>query len=238
MERGFKPSLKPYIEMNAPFMNLNTVIFDMDGTLIDSEPFWALAEKSVFGELGVEITEDLARKTAVMTTEEVTKFWFSRSPWKGKSLQQVELDVIAKVSELICELGTALTGVQEILSFFKQRDFNIGLATNAPACLIPTVLDKLDIAGYFDCVCSSESEIAGKPAPHVYNTVLRKLGASAVNSIAFEDSVSGIIAAQSAGLKTIVIPPFSDFVDPKFDRAELKLKTLAEFSDKSLQALF
>ena len=49
------------------------VIFDMDGTLIDSEPFWALAEKSVFSELGVEITEDLARKTAVMTTEEVTK---------------------------------------------------------------------------------------------------------------------------------------------------------------------
>ncbi len=238
MERGFKPPLKPHITMNASFTNLNTVIFDMDGTLIDSEPFWTLAEKSVFGELGVEITEDLARKTAVMTTEEVTNFWFSRFPWKGKSLQQVELDVIAKVSELICELGTALTGVQEILSFFKQRDFNIGLATNAPACLIPTVLDTLDIASYFDCVCSSESEIAGKPAPHVYNTVLRKLGASPVNSIAFEDSLSGIIAAQSAGLKTIVIPPFSDYVDPKFDRAELKLKTLAEFSDQTLQALY
>lgn len=223
--------------MNAPFTNLNTVIFDMDGTLIDSEPFWALAEKSVFGELGVEITEDLARKTAVMTTKEVTNFWFSRSPWKGKSLQQVELDVIAKVSELICESGAAKTGAQEILSFFKQRGFNIGLATNAPACLIPTVLDTLDIAGYFDCACSSESEIAGKPSPHVYNTVLRQMGASAVNSIAFEDSVSGLIAAQSAGLKTVVIPPFSDYLDPRFDRAELKLKTLAEFSDKTLHVL-
>ncbi|KXJ60617.1 MAG: hypothetical protein AXW14_00770 [Alteromonas sp. Nap_26] len=217
--------------------NINTVIFDMDGTLIDSEPFWALAEKSVFSALGVVITDVLARQTAVMTTDEVTKFWFARSPWEGKDLQQVESDVISNVSELIGEYGTAMKGVQEILSFFKQRNFNIGLATNAPECLIPAVLDKLNITDYFDCVCSSENEIAGKPEPHVYNTVLRKLGASANNSIAFEDSVSGVIAAQSAGLKTVVIPPLSDYDNPKFDKAELKLKSLIEFSESELQKL-
>ncbi|MGF1717800.1 hypothetical protein [Photobacterium chitinilyticum] len=66
------------------------VIFDMDGLLIESEPLWKEAERQVFSSVGVQVTDSLAEQTAAMTTRAVTEFWFSRNPWVGKSLDEVE----------------------------------------------------------------------------------------------------------------------------------------------------
>ena len=80
---------------------MQAVIFDMDGTLIDSEPMWKEAEKQVFSSIGVNVSEELSAKTASMTTREVTEFWHSYFPWTGKSLEQVENEVIDRVATLI-----------------------------------------------------------------------------------------------------------------------------------------
>ena len=66
------------------------VIFDMDGLLIESEPLWKEAERQVFSSVGVQVIDSLAEQTAAMTTRAVTEFWFSRNPWVGKSLDEVE----------------------------------------------------------------------------------------------------------------------------------------------------
>ncbi|MCX4190638.1 hexitol phosphatase HxpB [Methylophaga sp. OBS3] len=211
---------------------LQAVIFDMDGTLIDSEPMWKAAEKQVFSSVGVHVSEELSAKTAVMTKREVTEFWFSHFPWSDKSLDDVENEVVDLVAELIAEQGQAMPGVKALLDFLKTKNLKIGLATNAPARLIPVVLDKLAIADYFHATSSSEQELAGKPDPAVYLRTIEKLNVDADKSVAFEDSLSGIMAAKNANMKTVVVPQASEFADEKYQLSHLKLRCLSDFNDE------
>lgn len=216
---------------------IQAVIFDMDGTLIDSEPMWKLAEQQVFGELGVNITDKLARQTAAMTTREVTEFWYQQSPWSGKSLEQAEKEVIDRVALLIADSGKAMQGVNNLLQYFSNKGLKIGLATNAPEKLIPVVLHKLDIAHYFQCYSSSDNESQGKPAPDVYLTTASKLEVEPSKCLAFEDTVTGVESANNANMKSVVVPILSEFMDRKYDLADLKLISLAEFSDEHFERL-
>jgi HAD superfamily hydrolase (TIGR01509 family) len=216
---------------------LEAVIFDMDGTLIDSEPMWKKAERQVFSSVGVKVTDELSSQTVWMTTREVTEFWFKHFPWSVRSLDQVENEVVERVAQLISDEGVALEGVQEILSFFQNKNFKIGLSTNAPFRLIPVVLKKLNIYHYFDATCSSEYEIKGKPDPAVYLTTAKKLNVEPSKCIAFEDSVSGIISANKANMRTVAVPPTLEFTDDKYDISCIKLRRLSEFTDTHLEKL-
>lgn len=216
---------------------MQAVIFDMDGTLIDSEPMWKQAERQIFSSVGVEVTDELSSQTVWMTTREVTEFWFNLFPWSGKSLDQIENEVVERVADLISDGGVAMEGVHEILSFFQNKNFKIGLATNAPSRLIPVVLKKLNIYHYFDTTSSSEHEIKGKPDPAVYLTTAKKLNIEPSKCIAFEDSISGIISANKAKMKTVVVPPTLEFTDKKYEIASIKLRRLSEFTDAHLDKI-
>lgn len=214
------------------FDNIEAVIFDMDGVLIDSEPFWANAENSIFSDLGVKLPSELRLKTRSMTTLEVTKFWFDHSPWEGKTLGQVESEVIENVEDQIKELGSEITGVTELLKILRSEDFKIGLATNAPSRIIPIVLNKLKIENYFDAIASSESEIKGKPSPDVYLSVAHLLKIPPSKCLAIEDSDSGLKAAIAAGMKTIGLRPETNIYSTKKRIEDATIKSLEDFPFK------
>jgi sugar-phosphatase len=208
---------------------MQAVIFDMDGLLIDSEPFWKQAEHEVFSSVGVELTEDLTALTAAMTTREVTEFWYAKQPWQDASLEEVENRVVERVKYLIETQGQAMQGVHDLLDSLQQAKVKIGLATNSPKGIIPSVLQRLNIAEYFMAYSSAEEVSKGKPAPDVYQLTLEKLGIEAHQCIAFEDSLGGIKAALAAGIKAIAVPHANEFEHEKFDLAPYKLRNLSEF---------
>jgi mannitol-1-/sugar-/sorbitol-6-/2-deoxyglucose-6-phosphatase len=208
---------------------MQAVIFDMDGLLIDSEPFWKQAEHEVFSSVGVELTGDLTALTAAMTTREVTEFWYAKQPWQDTSLEEVENSVVERVKYLIETQGQAMQGVHDLLDSLQQAKVKIGLATNSPKGIIPSVLQRLNIADYFMAYSSAEEVTKGKPAPDVYQLTLEKLGIEAHQCIAFEDSLGGIKAALAAGIKAIAVPHANEFEHEKFDLASYKLRNLSEF---------
>ncbi|NVK75726.1 HAD family hydrolase [Marinomonas sp. CT5] len=209
---------------------MQAVIFDMDGLLIDSEPFWKQAEFDVFSSVGVNVTEDLTALTAAMTTREVTEFWFAKQPWKDASLEEVENRVVERVKYLIETQGQAMHGVHNLLNSLQEAKVKIGLATNSPKDIIPSVLQRLNIADYFMAYSSAEEVTKGKPAPDVYQLTLEKLGIEAHQCIAFEDSLGGVKAALAAGIKPIAVPHTDEYDHEKFDLASYKLRSLSEFN--------
>ena len=181
---------------------IEAVIFDMDGVLIDSEPIWQKAEREVFGALGVKISDKEAETTASLTTVDVTKYWYAHQPWTGKSLDEVENEVIDFVENSVAKEGQPMDGLIELLELFTQKGFKIGLSTNSPRRIIPTILDKIGVRDYFHSISSSEDELNAKPDPAVYLSTARKLKVSPTNCLVFEDSDVGLTAAKNAHMNS------------------------------------
>ncbi len=201
----------------------------MDGLLIDSEPFWKQAEYQVFSAKGVKVTPQLSELTATMTTRQVAEFWFTRYPWADASLDDVENNVIDKVIELVTEQGRPLDGVTETIDILKANQIKIGLATNSPAKVMHSILAKLGIGHKFDVLTSADEVNQGKPSPEIYQLTLSRLGVTASNTIAFEDSLGGLAASVAAGIRTIAIPAQQHYQSDKFAAAAAQLPSLSHF---------
>jgi sugar-phosphatase len=212
-------------------------IFDMDGLLIDSEPFWQRAERAVFASVGIDVTEEMSRITAPMTPRQVTEHWFAQSPWSGPSLEEVEAAVISRVGEQIRAHRQSLPGVRECLALCRELGWRIALASNSPAVLCHLVLAELGIAEHFEQVLSADDVPQGKPHPAIYLLAARKLGVAPEECLVFEDSPGGVRAARAAGMCVVAIPRDSrGFASEALPHAELR--GLQEFAREHAQALW
>ena len=212
-------------------------IFDMDGLLIDSEPFWQRAERAVFATVGIDVTEEMSRITAPMTPRQVTEHWFAQSPWSGRSLEEIEAAVIARVGEQIRAHRQSLPGVRECLSLCRELGLRVALASNSPTVLCHLVLAELGIAEHFEQVLSADDVPQGKPHPAIYLLAARKLGVAPEDCLVFEDSPGGVRAARAAGMCVVAIPRDSRaFASEALPQAELR--GLQEFAREHAQALW
>ena len=209
---------------------MRTIIFDMDGLLIDSEPLWREAEIAVFGSLGIRLTEDLCRQTMGLRIDEVIRYWHKRFPWDGPSREQVAAQVLNAVQCLIVEHGSLMDGVRDTISDLYAQDAKLAIASSSPMRLIETVVDKFSIGSYFSVLHSAEHETAGKPNPAVYKTTMSLLEADPQDCVAFEDSVLGVRAAKAAGATVIAVPAPEDAANPGFAVADVILASLKDFS--------
>lgn len=175
----------------------------MDGVLVESEAIWKQAEYEVFSSLGVSVTEENSSYTQSMTTKEVTAFWYQKFPWKETPLSEVEEMVVRRVMELILLKDCATLGISAFIKNLKERNFKIGLATNAPEKIIPVVLKKTGTESLFDSVSSADFEEKGKPHPAIYLNTAKKLKVMPEECAVIEDSETGMEAAKKAGMSVI-----------------------------------
>ena len=215
---------------------MKAAVFVMDGLLIDSEPLWRQAEKSTFREVGIELTDQMCHETLGLRADEVVAHWYGKFPWSGATLEEVEIRLVSSVQRLISAQGQPLKGVPT-LSVLRKAGFKLGLASSSPHVLIETVVGKLDVRDYFAVMCSAVDEDHGKPDPAVYLKTAEKLGVDPTNCIAFEDSVSGVRSAKSAGMSVIAVPAENQYCEREFEMADIKLRSLAEFSIEMLGKL-
>lgn len=204
------------------------VIFDMDGLLIDSEPYWKIAEKKVFGDLGLRLDDDLLRQVMGFRLSEVVKHWYRYQPWEHPNFEQTEAAVLNYVEQLILEHANALPGVHELLNLLHQKGIPMAVASSSAMRLIETVVHKLQINHYFQFLYSAEFEPYGKPHPGIFITAAEKLGVQANNCLVLEDSVNGVIAAKAARMTCIAVPEGPFLQDPRFAIADYKVASLME----------
>ena len=218
-------------------MQLDTVIFDMDGVLIDSEPLWSEATDEVFKKYGISITQEQYSTTTGLRTKEFVNWWFSVYKIPAEKALEAEKEIVQTVVEKIQLKGKAMPGLSHIFNFFIDRKFKIGLATSSGFAVIDTVVDKLGIRNYLQAISSADALDYGKPHPLVYLNCAEKLGAAPANCICFEDSFNGMIAAKAARMKCVVIPAGHESQHVKFNAADLKISSLQNFNELLMQSL-
>ena len=206
---------------------LQAVIFDMDGLIIDSEPLWKQAEFNVFSALGCEVTPQDQLKTACLSTQNVTEYWFNKSPWHYQPKHQAEQAVIEEVEALLKNQCQTKPGFFQALELCRDLDLKIGLASNAPLRLCHTVAQILDCMDDFDCILSSELVQNGKPAPDIYLHAIKTLDVAPKFALALEDSVTGATAAKAAGLKVIGVPSEPHYLEPMLQLTDKILPSLS-----------
>jgi sugar-phosphatase len=216
---------------------LQAVIFDVDGVLIDSEPYWRESEIEIFARFGIPLTEEECILTTGMRIQEVTRFWFERKPWKGGSTDELAADILRGVIERIRMRGVPMPGLIEAIRLFQARRLRLALASSSALSLIDAVIDRLEIRQYFEAVCSAENELHGKPHPDVYLTAARKLNLAPERCLAIEDSIAGVTSAKVAGMKCIAVPLPQLRGDTRYGAADRILDSLVEIDNKLLDLL-
>ena len=214
---------------------IKAVIYDMDGVIIDSEPLWREALIHCFNKVGFNFTQDKCRTTQGTRLIEVVEYWYAQQPWEGKSIVEVEQDILTKVTELIAKKGIAMGGVYESLELFKAKGYKIALASSSASSLINVVLDKLNIRDQFEVVNSAEFLKFGKPHPEVFIKTAEELNVSPINCLVIEDSFHGVLAAKAAVMKVIAVPEEKYHNDPRFSIAEYNLKSLKQLKDLTFE---
>ena len=177
---------------------LKALIFDMDGTLVHSDPTHLEAFAEILGPEGIEIDEDLYRTSIIGRTNEA--IFASLLPHRSVEEHEDFADrKEAAFRRLALDLKP-LDGLGDVLDWADAHGIRIALVTNAPVMNATHMLDVLGLAERFTVKVTIEEVERGKPDPLPYLTALERLGLGAEEAVAFEDSPSGMRAAKAAGL--------------------------------------
>ncbi|CAA6673805.1 unnamed protein product [Spirodela intermedia] len=190
----------------ATIAPLEAVLFDIDGTLCDSDPIHYFAFRELLQEIGynngVPITEEFFVKyIAGKHNQDIASFLFP--DWDQQKAMKFMDDKEVMYRRLVSEKLKPVDGIHKLCKWIKERALKRAAVTNAPRENAELMISMLGLSDFFDLlVIGSECERA-KPYPDPYLKALKGLGASPHHTFVFEDSVSGIKAAVAAGMPVV-----------------------------------
>lgn len=217
---------------------IKAVIFDMDGLLIDSEPFWRKSHQAVLAAMGYQVTEDEVRLVAGKRTSDQVALWQERFGFVEPPNNEITADIVDGVIRAIHEDGAPMAGVEQLVHELHAHGVPMAVASSSAMPLIKAVLDRLGLSGYMQAVHSGENEERGKPFPDVFLSTARTLGVAAADCLVFEDSLNGVRAAVTAGMKCIAVPE-GPYDSAAFEavKPERIIKSLEEVSWQDIDSL-
>ena len=232
--------------MRPPMKNLDAVIFDFDGVLVDSEPFHHLAINAVLAPLSLELSQEDYQAHYLGFDDRGV--FMHRFQVAHRPLEQVELRrlVDAKAEafgHLIAERGMQpFPGAVELLTALKAQDVPRALCTGATHRDVTAILQKVRSLDLFDAIVTADEVAASKPDPTCYRLALEKLWLAhpqrnirTLQTLAIEDSPWGIEAAKGAGLRVAGVE--TSYAAPRLHQADFTLPGLAGITPAALDEL-
>ncbi len=180
------------------------VIFDLDGTLIDSMWMWKSIDIEFLGSRGFACPDDLQKEIEGMSFSE-TAFYFKERFKLKESLDEIKEIWIKMSIEKYRNEVPLKPGAAEFLKYIAVNGLRAGIATSNGRQIVDAVIDSLDIGQYFQVVATACEVMAGKPAPDIYLKVADALSVSPAHCLVFEDIPAGIMAGKRAGMTVCAI---------------------------------
>lgn len=208
-ETGQRPSdFRNHPETAAIPAGDRAVIFDMDGTLFDTEPVYCEAYRHAFAAQGGELSRDVYfRELIGRSNKDIETYLAAKAP-AGFDLAAFRAGWREKWRALIAaEPPVPLPGVIDLLEELLETGLPVGLASSSDREDIDLCLEMSGLSRYFPIRASGDEVAAGKPAPDLYLLASRRLGIDASRCLAIEDSHPGVRAALGAGLAVVQVLP-------------------------------
>ncbi|WP_051979389.1 HAD family hydrolase [Edaphobacter aggregans] len=179
------------------------VLWDMDGTLIDSEEFHWISWRDTMAKEGIPITRKLFLSSFGQRNDSIVPRWLgaASTPERVEKISRAKEELYR---DLIRKHGMSpLPGVSDWVRRLHEEGWLQAIASAAPRPNIEVVLESLKAAHCFQAIVSAEDVHKGKPDPEVYLMAASQLGTSPKRSIVVEDAVAGVEAARAAGMRSI-----------------------------------
>ena len=180
------------------------ILFDHDGTLVDTEPVWAAAKVALAAEFGDTWTEQDTLDCLGLSM----KFTLDRLRERGVDLpdEQINERLVAKVREALAHQQVEfLPGIERFLTQVRDAQIPAAIVTNATTSIAQRTADAAP-EGTFSVIIGNDETTHPKPDPQPYLLAAQRLGVEPSRCVAVEDSPSGVRSATAAGMKVIVVP--------------------------------
>jgi len=209
--------------------NIDAVIFDLDGTLVDSMWMWKSIDIEYLGRYGIELPNDLQKCVEGMSFSETAVYFKERfnlpdplevikSNWNQMAWDKYLHEVPLK------------NGVLEFLKHLKEAGIPAGIATSNSKELVALVIEKLGIKEYFSSIRTSCEVAKGKPSPDIYLLVAKDLGVDPTRCLVFEDVLTGVMAGKNANMKVCAVHDLysEEEQDEKIKMADYYVTSMSE----------
>ncbi|WP_312372839.1 HAD family phosphatase [Lachnoclostridium sp.] len=184
--------------------NINAVIFDLDGTLVDSMWMWEAIDVEYLSRFGIDLPEGLQREIEGMSFSETAIFFKERFQLEP-SVEEIKDAWNEMAYEKYSKEVPLKQGTLKFLQYLKENNIKMGIATSNSKELASAVLKELNVEQYFDAIHTSCEVAKGKPSPDIYLFVAEKLSVKPENCLVFEDIPQGILAGKNAGMKVCAV---------------------------------
>ncbi len=181
------------------------VLFDLDGTLVDSMWMWEEIDIEYLGRFGIPLPAGLQAQIEGMSFSETADYFKSHFPAITEDIDEMKQTWNRMAWEKYATKVFLKPGALGFLKYLKEHGIRTGIASSNSAELVRTVLEALNVQEYFDAVHTACEVGVGKPAPDIYLYVAKKLGLSPEHCLVFEDIVKGIESGRAAGMHVCAI---------------------------------
>ena len=185
---------------------IKNVIFDLDGTLIDTEKYFRIFWRKAAEQNGYEMSDEQAlalRSLGRPFAPALMKEWFGED-FDYYAVREVRRKLMkAHLDKVGLEVKP---GAGEALKWLKENGYTVALATATPTERAAEQLKEVNLYPFFTRLVSAVQVERGKPAPDVYLHAAKELGADPAECLAVEDSPNGVLSALAAGMKVVMVP--------------------------------
>ena len=205
------------------------IIFDADGTLLDSMGIWSELGARYLKGFGIKPEEGLAEVLFTLTIDEGCAY-IKEKYELSQSLDEIKSGILKIISGFYLREVQAKRGVPEFLKKLNEMNIPAVIATAGDRYLLEHALKRLGIFKYFKGIFTCSELNTTKNEPHIYETAARFMGTNPKETFVFEDALHAIQAAKQVGFKTAAVEDFSSSMNRKKSKSEADLY-IKDFSD-------
>jgi len=196
--------------MLSPF---RAVIFDLDGVIADSEPWWNQIDAKLLAEHGINYRGEYHRSVLGVSYRLAVDFY--------KNVFHIPAsveDLMRRRGEIAIDFFANRVGLfpsaKTTLELLREMKLPLAIATSSVSASARPFLERTGIRSFFDVILTGDEVQRGKPYPDIYLEIAKRLGTPAETSLVVEDALAGVAAAKAARMRVAAIPD-TRFVDPR-----------------------